>query len=100
MDDLPGSLNIGLITFVSKAPTNSNNPWLSNNGKNKPAKKNTETNRGKRLNKTIPPVESDHINSGANLKYVSIDKIIPIILPAIHIGVTLNNEFKILLSVL
>ena len=68
MDDLPGNLNIGLIIFVNNAPTNSNNPWLSRSGRNKPANKNIDVNTGSKSNKIIEPVLSDHINSGPILE--------------------------------
>ena len=42
IDERPGNLNNGLITFVNKAPKNSSNPKLSNNGRNNPANKNIE----------------------------------------------------------
>ncbi len=46
IEERPGKLNIGLITLVSNAPTNSNKPKSNNKGSNIPANIKTENNIG------------------------------------------------------
>ena len=98
IDERPGNLNIGLITFVNNAPKNSKSPKFKSNGNSKPANKKIENKTVNRSFNTKAPVESPIINSEPIPKRVNKLNIAPITLAKSHKGPILNNVFKKLFS--
>ena len=98
IDERPGSLNIGLITFVNNEPKNSRSPKFKSNGNNKPANKKIENKTVNKSFNTKAPVNSPLINSGPIPKSANKLNIPPNTLAASHKGPTLNNVFKNLFS--